>query len=614
MALDNINFEFEIGNHIFNGIDIKACIITKYIGESTDIIEIPEYIIDTPVRFVSEKFWSTIPNIKKLVLPKTLITPCYDNNIAFCIPNRNNISKLEDIYVEENNPWIHSSDGVLYISGPNKHDKNSDSTLYIYPPNKPNTEFQIPNWCSKIYGHAFEESNNLVSVNFNLVLEIGNYAFKNCTRLNKVKLNKVKSIGKFAFYQCTKIEELALLATESIDTGAFELCTGLRSISIGNDKLSYDFGELWQATSLYEIKIFGKACKRFKVIAGVLYSFTNKCISPVLCPFLNPNHEIILPSYVTSFSSKIFYKCGYVRKVKYNTKTFFYKKDIGEIVFSCSDYDQRTQYPVKNNGYLLYVPGPELDFLDLSDIDSIGEIAFKDVNSIRKIRAGYMLTNEQLKENLKHVQVGEIIDRPNTIIQRKLATPISNTETKGEPLPATKGKKVVVQKHNIIIVSQKFRCIREGHELEDVIIQVRLLHHGNISVVPVAGGYCSSCNRYYIYSEVFDNFLRGLKPGTVILQNRFKAPDGMYGEVYDVTTGLRTQSLLNKCGYSVSYNNGMSDDSRKELLHQIINSKLMTKQEIMSYLNYFINFNGKKLGNEYAKMMWEKDLLFLSKM
>ena len=204
MALDNINFEFEIGDYIYNGIDIKACIITKYIGESADIIEIPEYIIDTPVRFISEKFWSTIPNIKKLMLPKTLITPCYDNYITFCIPNRSNISKLEYIYVEESNQWIHSNDGVLYISGPNKHDKKSNSTLYIYPPNRPDKEFQIPNWCSKVFNHALEGSNNLVSFNLNLVSEIGNYAFKNCNNLNKVKLNKVKTIGKFAFYQCSK--------------------------------------------------------------------------------------------------------------------------------------------------------------------------------------------------------------------------------------------------------------------------------------------------------------------------------------------------------------------------------------------------------------------------
>lgn len=614
MALDKINFEFKIGNYLFDGKNIQSCMVTKYIGSNKDVIEIPKIILGTPVKYISKKFWETIPEIKKLILPSTLISLCYDGNKELCAPNRSHLNKLEHIYVDVGNLLIHSEEGVLYISGPNKHDKKSNSTLYIYPPNRPDKEFQISNWCSKVFDHALEGSNNLVSVNLNLVSEIGNYAFKNCNNLNKVKLNKVKTIGKFAFYQCTKIEELALLAAEGIDSGAFELCTGLRSISIGNDKLSYDFGELCSATRLYEIKIFGKACKRFIVIAGVLYSFTNKGIIPVLCPFLNPNREIILPAYVTSFSSKVFYKCGNVRKVKYNTKTFFNKKDMGEIVFYCSDYAQRAHYPVKNNGYLLYVPGPEFEYLDLSDIDSIGEIAFKDVKRIGKIRAGYMLTNEQLKENLKHVQVGEIIDRPNTILQKKLDSPISNTETKEEHVPETKGKKVVVPKYNIIIVSQKFRCISEGHKLEDVIIQVRLLHHGNISVVPVAGGYCSSCKRYYIYSEVFDNFLRGLRPGTVILQNRFKAPNGMYGEVYDVTAGLRSQSLLNRCGYSVSYNNGMSDGSRIELLHQIINSKLMTKQEVMSYLNYFINFNGKKSGNEYAKMMWEKDLMALSKM
>lgn len=612
MALDKINFEFKIGNYLFEGKNIQSCMITKYIGSNKDVIEIPKIILGTPVKFISKKFWETIPEIKKLILPSTLITLCYDGNKELCAPNRSHLNKLEHIYVDVGNLLMHSEEGVLYICGPNKHNKKDNSTLYIYPPNKPNKEFQIPNWCTKVFDHSFEESNNLVTVKLNLVSSIGKYSFINCLGLKNIKLSKVKYIYEYAFYNCSNIEEIALLSAEKIGNNAFGLCKRLQSVSIGNDQIDFDFNCLRKCNELKEINIYGKACKRFTVIDDILYNFSKK-IEPVFCPSNNYRKDISILPYVDYFNSYVFYECKNIKIVRYNSKTDFKRNRLGNKSFLERVYYEKHLVPLKNNGYLLYVPGPVVDFLDLSDIHDFGDIAFRDVKRIRHMRIGDLLSENKIKEILQLANVDEIVDCPNTIIQKKLDSPISNTETKEEPLPAKKGKKVVVPKYNIIIVSQKFRCIREGHKLEDVRIQVRLLHHGNISVLPIAGGYCSSCKRYYIYSEVFDNFLKGLRPGTVILQNRFKAPNGMYGEVYDVTAGLRSQSLLNRCGYSVSYNNGLSDGSRIELLRQIINSKLMTKQEVMSYLNYFINFNGKKSGNEYAKKMWVKDLMALSK-
>ena len=154
MALDKINFEFKIGNYLFDGKNIQSCMVTKYIGSNKDVIEIPKIILGTPVKYISKKFWETIPEIKKLILPSTLISLCYDGNKELCAPNRSHLNKLEHIYVDVGNLLIHSEEGVLYISGPNKHDKKSNSTLYIYPPNRPDKEFQIPNWCSKVFNHA----------------------------------------------------------------------------------------------------------------------------------------------------------------------------------------------------------------------------------------------------------------------------------------------------------------------------------------------------------------------------------------------------------------------------------------------------------------------------
>ena len=173
---------------------------------------------------------------------------------------------------------------------------------------------------------------------------------------------------------------------------------------------------------------------------------------------------------------------------------------------------------------------------------------------------------------------------------------------------------IVVPTKQIIIVTQKFGCIKAGHSLMDVKIKVRIIRGSNLTAVGIPGGYCKECDRYYVYSSVFEDFLRNnLRLGCEILQNRFKMPDGrLYGSMYETSGTMKSESLLKRCGYTVGITAGLNDRTRISLLRQIISMKLMTRQEIMSYLNYFISFNGQKAGNEYAKMQWEKDLQTIS--
>lgn len=184
-----------------------------------------------------------------------------------------------------------------------------------------------------------------------------------------------------------------------------------------------------------------------------------------------------------------------------------------------------------------------------------------------------------------------------------------------KPDRKTINRRVVVPLRHIIIVTQKFRCIREGHTLEDITIKVRMLAGSGLSVIDLPAGYCRECGSYYVYSSVFDELIGSrMRPGVEILQNRFKMPDGrFYGSIYETTGTLQSESLLKRCGYTVGITAGLSDRARITLLKQIMDMELMTRQEVMSYLNYFISFNGRKSGNEIAKMQWEKDLITISR-
>ena len=71
------------------------------------------------------------------------------------------------------------------------------------------------------------------------------------------------------------------------------------------------------------------------------------------------------------------------------------------------------------------------------------------------------------------------------------------------------------------------------------------------------------------------------------------------------------ESTLRLCGYSVSQQEGLATSERQTLLAKIMKLGVVSKSDIIRYLNYFIAFNGRKAGNELAVDKWESDLCFV---
>ena len=70
-------------------------------------------------------------------------------------------------------------------------------------------------------------------------------------------------------------------------------------------------------------------------------------------------------------------------------------------------------------------------------------------------------------------------------------------------------------------------------------------------------------------------------------------------------------SPLKLCGYSVSQSKGFSQQERENLLAEVIHNGIMSKPDVIQYLNWFIKMNGHKTGNSIAKEKWESDLAFV---
>ena len=77
-----------------------------------------------------------------------------------------------------------------------------------------------------------------------------------------------------------------------------------------------------------------------------------------------------------------------------------------------------------------------------------------------------------------------------------------------------------------------------------------------------------------------------------------------YGEKPEPGT-LNSVSPLRKWGYTVSQAAGYSDIQRQGILEDIIDYHIMTKDEILSYLNFFMKLNHN--GSDMALAKWKED-------
>ena len=66
-----------------------------------------------------------------------------------------------------------------------------------------------------------------------------------------------------------------------------------------------------------------------------------------------------------------------------------------------------------------------------------------------------------------------------------------------------------------------------------------------------------------------------------------------------------------KYGYSVAWDDPLSNGERQELLKELIDTRKVSKGYIISYLKHNIQINGKKKSNEIAVMKWKDDLNFV---
>lgn len=188
-----------------------------------------------------------------------------------------------------------------------------------------------------------------------------------------------------------------------------------------------------------------------------------------------------------------------------------------------------------------------------------------------------------------------------TELRRAIEAQIDNRKVNKETVSST----------GFLVRTNMFKCIR-NHEVEDIIAVFRVLNaQGRIVQVEAPAAKCEQCKVYYIHEYIFQKVLTyGTPLCQVITEKQY-----LNGSYLKMNPGMAQKSLLKICGYSVSATEGLSDQERQRILESIIENGIMTRHEVIQYLNYFISMR-KNQSRDMSEAIskWKKDVNFVENM
>ena len=252
------DYEYSVN---YNG---TTATVTKYKGTQADVV-IPSVIDGYTITIIGNPAFSGCTSLASVTIPEgvTSIGECAFYNCSsltsVTIPSSVNsinysafwgCSSLTDFYVDTNNPYYSSEDGVLF---------NKDKTVLVqYPIGNTRITYVIPKGVTSIGDRAFENCKSLESVTIHEgVTSIGRSAFSGCTSLASVTIpDSVTSIGNYAFDDCTSLASVTISeGVTSIGSCAFYRCTSLTSITIPEGVTSIGNNAFKDCTSLASVTI-----------------------------------------------------------------------------------------------------------------------------------------------------------------------------------------------------------------------------------------------------------------------------------------------------------------------------------------------------------------------
>lgn len=162
-------------------------------------------------------------------------------------------------------------------------------------------------------------------------------------------------------------------------------------------------------------------------------------------------------------------------------------------------------------------------------------------------------------------------------------------------------------KISFLVRSQLKSCVSKNHSLDSIVVEIQVIDtNGTIKNVEVNGFYCNDCKLYYILESEYERIRRKGTPLCQIFE------EIKYLNNVSNKFDLNYESILYSFGYNVNSQNNLSDKQRFKILTFIIDNSILSKSEVISYLNYFINMRIGRKEYQNAIDKWRNDIKSLN--
>ncbi len=161
---------------------------------------------------------------------------------------------------------------------------------------------------------------------------------------------------------------------------------------------------------------------------------------------------------------------------------------------------------------------------------------------------------------------------------------------------------------DFVVKKDTFKCMANDHEVTNIDAAVGIItNRGDTALQKVCAGYCQQCNKFFIMNSTFEELRKyGIPMCRIIDAQNDSSPYEING------IQLAQESILKQYGYNVSKTENLSELTRQKILALLMDNGVLSRSDIISYLDFFISQRRYQSQYEAAISKWEDDRDFIA--
>lgn len=154
--------------------------------------------------------------------------------------------------------------------------------------------------------------------------------------------------------------------------------------------------------------------------------------------------------------------------------------------------------------------------------------------------------------------------------------------------------------HTLYVYQDECPCHKESHNID---YRECYITNAKGERICLNINYCKDCKIFFI--GYGDYVFYQKRYGNLICRVKFVSDDK-----HESISSRSDDSPLIHCGYNVGQDENLSSAERQSILLEIVKQHVMTRDEVVRYLQMFIRMNGARASMSYAVQKWNEDLEF----